>query len=57
METHIYSWNSLRTVDLLYFRIFAFKAWTSRPSLSAKKILKYMGEVIEENGRIDRNIR
>jgi cation diffusion facilitator CzcD-associated flavoprotein CzcO len=53
-KTHIYP--GIRSDSDLYTFGYRFKPWTSAPIASGEEILKYMGEVIEEN-RIDRNIR
>ena len=52
--THKYP--GIRSDSDLYTFGYRFKPWTSAPIASGDEILKYMGEVIEEN-RIDRNIR
>lgn len=52
--THKYP--GIRSDSDLYTFGYRFKPWTSAPIASAEEILKYMGEVIEEN-QIDRNIR
>jgi cation diffusion facilitator CzcD-associated flavoprotein CzcO len=52
--THTYP--GIRSDSDLYTFGYRFKPWTSAPIASAEEILKYMGEVIEENG-IDRHIR
>lgn len=53
-ETHKYP--GVRSDSDLYTFGYRFKPWVGAPIASAEEILKYMGEVIEENG-IDRNIR
>ena len=52
--THTYP--GIRSDSDLYTFGYRFKPWTSAPIASADEILKYMGEVIEENG-IDQHIR
>lgn len=52
--THTYP--GIRSDSDLYTFGYKFKPWTSAPIASADEILKYMNEVIEENG-IDKNIR
>ncbi|WP_109357057.1 NAD(P)/FAD-dependent oxidoreductase [Sphingorhabdus sp. EL138] len=52
--THKYP--GIRSDSDLYTFGYRFKPWTSAPIASGEEILKYMGEVIEEN-RIDRHIR
>lgn len=46
--THTYP--GIRSDSDLYTFGYRFKPWTSAPIASAEEILKYMGEVIEENG-------
>jgi cation diffusion facilitator CzcD-associated flavoprotein CzcO len=46
--THRYP--GIRSDSDLYTYGYRFKPWTSAPIASADEILKYMGEVIEENG-------
>ena len=53
-KTHTYP--GIRSDSDLYTFGYRFKPWTSAPIASAEEILKYMGDVIEEN-RIDRHIR
>lgn len=52
--THTYP--GIRSDSDLYTFGYRFKPWTSAPIASADEILKYMGEVITENG-LDRHIR
>lgn len=52
--THKYP--GIRSDSDLYTFGYRFKPWTSAPIASAEEILKYMGEVIEEND-LDRHIR
>src|SRR6056297_2439973 len=53
-ETHKYP--GVRSDSDLYTFGYRFKPWVGAPVASGEEILKYMGEVIEENG-IDRHIR
>jgi monooxygenase len=53
-ETHKYP--GVRSDSDLYTFGYRFKPWVGAPIASAEEILKYMGQVIEENG-IDRHIR
>ena len=53
-ETHKYP--GIRSDSDLYTFGYRFKPWVGPPIATAAEILKYMGEVIEEN-RIDRHIR
>ncbi len=53
-ETHKYP--GIRSDSDLYTFGYRFKPWVGAPIASAGEILKYMGEVIEENG-IDQHIR
>ena len=53
-ETHKYP--GVRSDSDLYTFGYRFKPWVGAPIASAEEILKYMGEVIEENG-IDEHIR
>jgi len=53
-ETHKYP--GVRSDSDLYTFGYRFKPWVGPPVASAEEILKYMGEVIEENA-IDRHIR
>lgn len=53
-ETHKYP--GVRSDSDLYTFGYRFKPWIGAPIASAEEILKYMGEVIEENG-IDDHIR
>ncbi|HSG91378.1 MAG TPA: NAD(P)/FAD-dependent oxidoreductase [Pseudomonadales bacterium] len=53
-ETHRYP--GVRSDSDLYTFGYRFKPWVGAPIASAEEILKYMGEVIDENG-IDRHIR
>ena len=53
-ETHKYP--GVRSDSDLYTFGYRFKPWVGTPIASADEILKYMGEVIEENG-IGRHIR
>jgi cation diffusion facilitator CzcD-associated flavoprotein CzcO len=53
-ETHQYP--GVRSDSDLYTFGYRFKPWVGPPIATAEEILKYMGEVIEENG-IDRHIR
>lgn len=53
-ETHKYP--GVRSDSDLYTFGYRFKPWIGPPVASAEEILKYMGEVIEENG-IDQHIR
>lgn len=53
-ETHKYP--GVRSDSDLYTFGYRFKPWVGAPIASAGEILKYMGEVIEENG-IDQHIR
>ena len=53
-ETHKYP--GVRSDSDLYTFGYRFKPWVGAPIASAEEILKYMGEVIEENG-IDQHIR
>ncbi|MEZ5658007.1 MAG: NAD(P)/FAD-dependent oxidoreductase [Burkholderiaceae bacterium] len=53
-RTHKYP--GIRSDSDLYTFGYGFKPWTSAPIATAEEILKYMGEVIEEN-EIDRHIR
>jgi len=53
-ETHKYP--GVRSDSDLYTFGYRFKPWIGAPIASADEILKYMGEVIEENG-IDKHIR
>jgi len=50
--THKYP--GIRSDSDLYTFGYRFKPWTSAPIASAAEILKYMGEVIEENGLAER---
>ena len=52
--THKYP--GIRSDSDLYTFGYRFKPWTSAPIATAEEILKYMGEVIEENG-LARHIR
>src|SRR6201993_4221909 len=52
--THRYP--GIRSDSDLYTFGYRFKPWTSAPIATAAEILKYMGEVIEENG-LARRIR
>jgi cation diffusion facilitator CzcD-associated flavoprotein CzcO len=52
--THRYP--GIRSDSDLYTYGYRFKPWTSAPIATADEILKYMGEVIEENG-LGRHIR
>src|SRR4051794_33808825 len=52
--THRYP--GIRSDSDLYTFGYRFKPWTSAPIASGEEILKYMGEVIEENG-LGRHIR
>lgn len=52
--THKYP--GIRSDSDLYTFGYRFKPWTGTPIASAEEILKYMGEVIEEND-LDRHIR
>src|SRR5229473_865856 len=52
--THRYP--GIRSDSDLYTFGYRFKPWTSAPIASADEILKYMGEVIDENG-LGRHIR
>ncbi|MEO6042898.1 MAG: NAD(P)/FAD-dependent oxidoreductase [Tepidiformaceae bacterium] len=52
--THRYP--GIRSDSDLYTFGYRFKPWTSAPIASAEEILKYMGEVIDENG-LARHIR
>src|SRR5581483_2246864 len=52
--THRYP--GIRSDSDLYTYGYRFKPWTGAPIASADEILKYMGEVIEENG-LGRHIR
>lgn len=52
--THKYP--GIRSDSDLYTFGYRFKPWSSAPIATAEEILKYMGEVIEENG-IDEHIR
>jgi len=52
--THKYP--GIRSDSDLYTFGYRFKPWTSAPIATAEEILKYMGEVIEENA-IDKHIR
>ncbi len=47
-ETHKYP--GVRSDSDLYTFGYRFKPWVGAPIASAAEILKYMGEVIEENG-------
>lgn len=53
-ETHKYP--GIRSDSDLYTFGYRFKPWIDAPIATADKILRYMGEVIEENG-IDKHIR
>lgn len=53
-RTHNYP--GIRSDSDLYTFGYRFKPWTSAPIASAEEIMKYMGEVIEENG-LDQHIR
>jgi len=53
-RTHTYP--GIRSDSDLYTFGYRFKPWTSAPIASGAEILKYMGEVIAENG-LDRHIR
>jgi cation diffusion facilitator CzcD-associated flavoprotein CzcO len=53
-RTHRYP--GIRSDSDLYTFGYRFKPWTGAPIATAEKILKYMGEVIEENG-LERHIR
>jgi cation diffusion facilitator CzcD-associated flavoprotein CzcO len=53
-ETHKYP--GIRSDSDLYTFGYRFKPWVGAPIASAEEILKYMGEVIEENG-IEQHIR
>src|SRR5215475_4413637 len=52
--THRYP--GIRSDSDLYTFGYSFKPWTTAPIATAAEILKYMGEVIDENG-IARHIR
>ncbi len=52
--THTYP--GIRSDSDLYTFGYRFKPWTSAPIATAEEILKYMGEVIDEND-LDRHIR
>ncbi|HYD45407.1 MAG TPA: NAD(P)/FAD-dependent oxidoreductase [Phenylobacterium sp.] len=53
-ETHKYP--GIRSDSDLYTFGYRFKPWTGTPIATGEEILKYMGEVIEENG-LERHIR
>ena len=53
-RTHTYP--GIRSDSDLYTFGYRFKPWTGAPIATAEEILKYMGEVIEEND-LDRHIR
>jgi len=53
-RTHTYP--GVRSDSDLYTFGYRFKPWTSAPIASAEEIMKYMGEVIDEND-LDRHIR
>jgi len=53
---HTHRYPGIRSDSDLYTFGYRFKPWTSAPIASAEEILKYMGEVIEEND-LDRHIR
>ena len=53
---HTHTYPGIRSDSDLYTFGYRFKPWTSAPIASADEILKYMGEVIEEND-IARHIR
>ena len=53
-RTHTYP--GIRSDSDLYTFGYRFKPWTEAPIASAEEILKYMGEVIEEN-HLDQHIR
>ncbi|MGI9599485.1 MAG: flavin-containing monooxygenase [Acidimicrobiales bacterium] len=53
-RTHTYP--GIRSDSDLYTFGYRFKPWTSAPIATAEEILKYMGEVIEEND-LERHIR
>ncbi len=53
-RTHTYP--GIRSDSDLYTFGYRFKPWTSAPIATAEEILKYMGEVIEEN-HLDQHIR
>ncbi len=53
---HTHKYPGIRSDSDLYTFGYRFKPWTSAPIASADEILKYMGEVIDENG-IDDHIR
>jgi cation diffusion facilitator CzcD-associated flavoprotein CzcO len=52
----MHKYPGIRSDSDLYTFGYRFKPWTSAPIASAQEILKYMGEVIEEN-HLDDHIR
>jgi cation diffusion facilitator CzcD-associated flavoprotein CzcO len=52
----MHTYPGIRSDSDLYTFGYRFKPWTSAPIASADEILKYMGEVIDEN-HLDRHIR
>ncbi len=52
----MHTYPGIRSDSDLYTFGYRFKPWTSAPIATAEEILKYMGEVIDENG-IDEHIR
>ncbi|MGR8948539.1 MAG: flavin-containing monooxygenase [Gammaproteobacteria bacterium] len=53
---HIHRYPGVRSDSDLYTFGYRFKPWVGAPVASAEEILKYMGEVIEENS-LDKHIR
>jgi len=53
---HTHQYPGIRSDSDLYTFGYRFKPWVGAPIATADEILKYMGEVIEENG-IDEHIR
>ena len=53
---YMHKYPGIRSDSDLYTFGYRFKPWTSAPIATAEEIMKYMGEVIEEND-LDRHIR
>ncbi|MEW6597227.1 MAG: NAD(P)/FAD-dependent oxidoreductase [Pseudomonadota bacterium] len=53
---HMHTYPGIRSDSDLYTFGYRFKPWVGAPIASADEIIKYMGEVIEEN-HLDRHIR
>ena len=51
---HMHKYPGIRSDSDLYTFGYRFKPWTGAPIASAAEIMKYMGEVIEENKLTDR---